>query len=81
MAEKVSKIVLYLLMLAMLLSGLSNTVVMKLQNSQTYFNYDREKYMEYNHPFFQTFCMFVGELLCLPIYLLLKHFTKQKYLK
>ena len=55
MAERVSKFVLYMLMVGMLFAGLFNTVAMKLQNTQQYFNIDKNKWMDYNHPFFQTF--------------------------
>ena len=79
MAEKVSRPILYMLMLGMLLAGLANTSFMKLQNSQEYYNDDLDKRMEFNHPFFQTFWMFIGEVIWLPIYLFLKYKDIRKY--
>lgn len=79
MAEKVPKSILYILMLGMLLAGLMNTTFMKLQNNQTYFNDDMQQELEFQHPFFQTWCMFIGEIICLPLFLLLKWRKTRKF--
>lgn len=63
MAENISAPILYALMLGMLIFGTCNTVFLKLQNSEEYYNDDKKKSMSYNHAFFQTFTMFIGELL------------------
>lgn len=68
MAEKISSVVLYLLMLGMLITGTINTVFLKLQNLETYHNKEKDKDMGFNHAFFQTFVMFIGEFLCLGMY-------------
>jgi hypothetical protein len=37
--------------------------------------------MEFDHPFMQTFVMYIGEFLCLPIFLYLKYVKKDDYEK
>lgn len=68
MAEKLAPILLYGLMLGMLVTGTINTVFLKLQNLSTYFNKEQDRDLEFNHAFFQTFVMFIGEFLCLLVY-------------
>ena len=68
MAETISPPILYGLMIGMLLTGACNTVFLKLQNGEEYYNDDKNKNMSYNHPFFQTFWMFIGEFLWLLMY-------------
>lgn len=63
MAEKISPVVLYILMGGMLITGTLNTVFLKLQNLQTYTPRDGGAPRKFNHAFFQTFTMFIGELL------------------
>jgi hypothetical protein len=63
MAEAISPIVLYGLMFGMLITGTINTVFLKMQNLSKYYNSDKDKKMYFNHAFFQTFCMFIGEFL------------------
>jgi hypothetical protein len=79
MAEKVPKPVLYLLMLGMLVFGMVNTAFMKIQNGEEYYNEKMGRRMEFNHPFFQTFLMLIGEIILLPVYLVLKYITIRKY--
>lgn len=51
-----------MIMLAMLLTGTCNTILMKVQNL-TKANGDK-----FNHPFVQCAVMFIGEFLCLGVY-------------
>lgn len=78
MAE-ISNFLLYGLMLGMLITGTVNTVFLKLQNLEQYFNYDFGKKMSFNHAFFQTFCMFIGEFLCLGVYGIQHYREKKQY--
>jgi drug/metabolite transporter (DMT)-like permease len=57
-------IFLYFLMVCMLLSGTVNKVLSKMQNSTKGNN------QKFYHPFFQTFLLFFGESLLLPMYFL-----------
>lgn len=79
MAEKLPIFQVYLLMLAMALSGSASTISQKLQNSQEYFNDQQQKNVAFKHPFFQTFVMFIGKLLCLPIFYMIKWVELKKY--
>lgn len=63
----------------MTLAGSASTVTQKLQNSQKYFNQDEKEYLKFQHPFFQTFMMFLGEMLCLPLFYFLRRRDKKKY--
>lgn len=55
MSERVPNVILYMLMVVMLISGMANTIFLKLQNYQKYYNEEMDKEMEFNHPFFQTY--------------------------
>lgn len=79
MAEITSPLILYSLMVGMLLTGTLNTIILKMQNLQTYYNEDKDKQMVYNHPFFQTFNMFIGELCCLAVYAFTYYRENKKY--
>lgn len=79
MAEKISPFFLYMLMLGMLITGTLNTVFLKLQNLEKYYNSDKDEHMVYNHAFFQTFNMFIGEFLCLGVYAIQYIMDKRKY--
>ena len=68
MAERISVIALYGLMVGMLITGSLNTIFLKLQNGQEYYNDDKGKKVNYNHPFLQTFFMFIGEFMCMGAY-------------
>lgn len=73
MAEAINPVLLYSLMVAMVLSGASLGIILKLQNSVTY------KGEDFNHPFFQCLTMFVGESLCIWMYLIEKQYMKRTY--
>jgi drug/metabolite transporter (DMT)-like permease len=73
MAEAINPVLLYVLMAAMVLSGATLGVVLKLQNNVKVGEY----YFE--HPFFQCLTMFVGESLCIWMYLIEKRYLKKKY--
>jgi drug/metabolite transporter (DMT)-like permease len=79
MAEKISPVFLYMLMLGMLITGTINTVSLKLQNLEKYFNKSTGENQVYNHAFFQTFNMFIGEFLCLGVYAVQYIMDKRKY--
>jgi len=51
-----------MIMLAMLLTGTANTILMKMQNL-TVVSGDK-----FSHPFVQCTIMFIGEFMCLGIY-------------
>jgi len=51
-----------MIMLAMLLTGTANTILMKMQNLTWVGN------AHFSHPFVQCTIMFIGEFLCLGIY-------------
>ena len=55
MAESISPIILYVLMLFMLITGTLNTVFLKLQNLQYNRDKDTNERIFFNHAFFQTF--------------------------
>ena len=79
MAEAISAPILYALMLGMLITGTCNTVFLKLQNGEEYYNSDKGKNMSYNHPFFQTFTMFIGEIICLLMYAIIYYKETKKH--
>ena len=80
MAEKIAPVILYSLMLGMLITGTLNTVFLKIQNiTRTFYLDDDENQLTFNHPFFQTFCMFIGEVLCLGVYGISYWRDSQKY--
>lgn len=66
MAEKISPVALYSLMVAMVLSGASLGILLKLQNSVTSLG------KPFEHPFIQLLTMFLGEHLCIYVYLIQK---------
>ena len=61
---------LYMIMLGMLISGSANTILMKVQNNTD------GLIGPFNHPYLQCAIMFVGEFLCMIVYL-----AKTFYLK
>ena len=63
---KLSQAKIYLLMLLMLITGSCNTIFNKLLNEME--SLDRK----FTHFFFQTFMMFIGEMLCLIAYYVIK---------
>lgn len=67
-----SRVVVLMFMAGMLVIGTANTVVTKLMDT---IEWDGE---EFSHPYFQTFTMFNGELLCLLLYVI---FFKKSHLK
>ncbi|CAI2368756.1 unnamed protein product [Moneuplotes crassus] len=72
MVENIPRYQVYLLMLGMTFAGSASTITQKLQNSQMYFNDQEQQRVKYQHPFFQTFVMLVGELVCLPLFYLMR---------
>lgn len=72
MARFLDKFWLAILMTVMLASGTINTMVAKIQDMV------KSDGNSYNHPYFQTATMFVGELMCLFFYFFTKLFTKKK---
>ena len=79
MAERISVIALYGLMVGMLITGSLNTIFLKLQNVQKYYNKDKEKHMKFNHPFIQTLFMFIGEFMCMGAYFYVYYKDKKTY--
>ena len=79
MAETIPHYQVFLLMLAMALAGSGSTICQKLQNSQEYHNDQKDEDLKYQHPFFQTFIMFTGKLIWLPLFHLMKYFDVRKY--
>jgi drug/metabolite transporter (DMT)-like permease len=75
MARFVDKFWLAILMAVMLASGTINTMVAKIQDMVT------SDGNSYNHPYFQTATMFVGELMCLVFYFIAKLFAKKQPLE
>lgn len=73
MAEHINPLVLYILMAAMVLSGAGLGIVLKLMNNVNV----EGQYFE--HPFFQCLIMFIGESLCIFMYLIEKQALKRKY--
>ena len=61
----VSRVVVLMFMGGMLVIGTANTIVTKLMDT---IEWDGE---EFSHPYFQTFTMFNGELICLLLYILI----------
>lgn len=72
MARFVDKFWLAILMTIMLASGTINTMVAKIQDMI------KSDGNSYNHPYFQTATMFVGELMCLVFYFFAKLFAKKQ---
>ena len=70
--EKVEGIRLYLVMVAMLLSGTACTIIIKWQNSMVGVDTpafdDPSKSAVFTHPYVQTANMFIGEMFCLAFY-------------
>ena len=69
----ISQTFVYMLMLAMVLSGATLGIILKLQNSVTV---DGDSF---NHPYFQWLQMFVGESLWIFIYLFEKAYLRKTY--
>ena len=65
---KISYSTLYLSMVAMLISGAINTIVLKIQNLTPGAPYGVNANPLFYHPFIQCLFMFVGEFLCLGVY-------------
>ena len=59
---------LYSLMIAMLLTGTWDVILFKTQSQQEYYNTDKKKTMNFEHPFVQSAIAFLGEMLCLIYY-------------
>lgn len=72
MARFVDKFWLAILMGTMLAAGTINTMVAKIQDML------KSNGKSFNHPYFQTATMFVGELMCLFFYYFTKLFEKKK---
>ncbi|CAD8069359.1 unnamed protein product [Paramecium sonneborni] len=70
MGEKSSSYITALI-IAMILSGAANTIVYKLQNTSTV-SVDGWKATNFNHPFMQATTMFLGESLCILLFLNVK---------
>jgi hypothetical protein len=64
---------LYLVMLGMLISGSANTILMKVQN-----NTDGLDSQPFNHPYLQCAIMFMGEFLCMIVYIIKTQYIKHK---
>jgi hypothetical protein len=64
---------LYLVMLGMLISGSANTILMKVQN-----NTDGLDNQPFNHPYLQCAIMFMGEFLCMIVYIIKTQYIKHK---
>jgi len=67
MAEKINPLVLYVLMALMVLSGAGLGITLKLMDTMNV------KGEDFEHPFFQGMIMFLGESLCIFIYLIQKY--------
>jgi hypothetical protein len=68
--ENISKFAIYSMILMMIITGSINTIANKLQSISI--SLDKK----YQHNWFITFCMFLGEMLCLFAYYGLKYFKK-----
>lgn len=64
-----SKILLFTYLVGMVLWGTANTILLSLQFSEKSIG------VKYNHPWFQTLTMFLGETYCLAAYYALKYFV------
>ena len=58
--ESCSKSMVYGLMLAMLLTGTLDVILFRSQSQQEYFNTDKQKNMNFEHPFLQSTIVFLG---------------------
>jgi drug/metabolite transporter (DMT)-like permease len=65
---KVSYTTLYLSMVAMLVSGALNTIILKIQNLTPGASYLGNPPVLFYHPFIQCIFMFLGEFLCFFVY-------------
>ncbi|CAI2370816.1 unnamed protein product [Moneuplotes crassus] len=79
MAEQISPVLLYILMAGMLVTGTLNTVFLKFMNLAYYTDREGKSDKQFNHAFFQTFIMFIGEFLCLGVYGIMYLRDKKKY--
>jgi len=66
-------VVLYMYMLGMVLSGASNGIATKLTNKSVSLG------QEFKHPWFQTIMMFIGESMCMLVYLYQVYSAKRQY--
>lgn len=73
MAEKIHPVALYTLMALMVLSGAGLGILLKLQNNVI------AKGQPFEHPFIQLLTMFLGEHLCIYVYLIQKRQLVKKY--
>ena len=74
--EKLTGIKLYSIMVGMLIAGTLNTLLTKWQNNEVgvkkfvEFGPDKDKkYQTFTHPYVQSANMFIGELLCIFVYI------------
>lgn len=65
----------YIFMIMMLISGTANTLLMKFQVMQQVPGVAGGAPMGFDHPFFQTLLMMIGELLCLFVYFMTREKT------
>merc|ERR1711957_136747 len=68
----ISQYMVYLMIALMIITGSINTIANKLQSISV--SLDRK----YNHNWFITFCMFLGETLCLFVYYGINYLQKRK---
>jgi drug/metabolite transporter (DMT)-like permease len=73
MAEKINPLTLYTLMVMMVLSGAGLGILLKLQNNVV------SKGSKFEHPFIQLFTMFLGEHMCIYVYLWQKRQITNQY--
>ena len=77
MTEKIPNWQLYTIMIAMLVCGTCNTIVMKLQDQVKVID-GNGKEVNYNHPYLQCANMFLGEFCCLIAYGIKCWYTSRK---
>ena len=73
MAQVINPIILYVVMVALVLAGMGNGVVIKLENNVTV-NGDK-----FEHAFFQTLIMFLGESLWMLMFLYEVYYLRKNY--
>lgn len=73
MVEKINPMSLYALMVSMVLAGAGLGILLKLQNNVT------SKGSRFEHPYIQLLTMFIGEHLCIYVYLFQKRTLVKQY--
>ena len=79
MAEGISRIQLYILMILLAISGAVQVTVLKIQNGIIVYDKESDKNRQFYHPFVQAFAMTIGQFLWFIVYYIYEYYQISKY--